>query len=48
MKKLLIGVAAALLLASCAYTPPPSPQVSASQSSGIGHPGRDYPGPRLY
>jgi hypothetical protein len=50
MKKVLIGIVTALVLASCAYTAP-APQVSAkpvSASSGAGHPTGDYPGPRLY
>ncbi len=49
MRNLWIGIAAALLLASCAYTAP-APQVSAkpAMNSGSWHPADDYPGPRLY
>jgi hypothetical protein len=48
MKKLLVGIAAALLLASCAYTPAPQVSAKLPQNSGAGHPTNDYPGPRLY
>ncbi len=49
MKKLLVGIAAALLLASCAYTEP-APQVSAkpTANSWAGHPANDNVGPRPY
>ena len=48
MKKLLVGVVAALLLASCAYTPAPQVSAKPAMNSGAGHPADDYPGPRAY
>lgn len=48
MKKLLLGIAAALLLASCAYAPPPQVSANPPVNGGAGHPASDYPGPRLY
>ena len=48
MKKLLVGIAAALLLASCAYTPAQQVSAQQPQNANAGHPTPDYPGPRLY
>jgi hypothetical protein len=48
MKKLLVGIVAGLLLASCAYTAPPQVSAQPAMNSGAGHPADDYPGPRLY
>ena len=50
MIKIMLGVATALLLASCAYTAP-GPQAATNpnpMTSGVGHPASDYPGPRAY
>lgn len=43
MFKLTLGLIAALMLASCAYTAD-APKVA----SGVGHPDSTYPGPRAY
>ena len=48
MKKLLLGITAALLLASCTYTAPPQVSAKPAMNSGAGHPANDYPGPRAY
>ena len=45
MFKLALGLLAALMLASCAYAPPPTAKVA---SAGVGHPDATYPGPRAY
>lgn len=47
MKKLALGLIAALMLASCAYTPAATP-VPKVADSGVGHPDGSYPGPRTY
>jgi hypothetical protein len=47
MMKLALGLIAALMLASCAYTPVATP-ASKIADSGVGHPDGSYPGPRAY
>lgn len=46
MFKLALGLLTALILASCAYAPTPTP--TANIPSGVGHPDATYPGPRAY
>ena len=51
MVKILLGMATALLLAACSYVPGPSaatPDSGNPMTSGVGHPGTGYPGPRAY
>lgn len=44
MKKIALGLIAALMLASCTYTP----NYTKAADSGTGHPDVTYPGPRAY
>jgi hypothetical protein len=49
MVKVVLGLMTALLLSACADLGSTTPQPQASaMTSGVGHPGADYPGPRLY
>ena len=52
MVKVVLGVVTALLLAACTeMSAPVAPQQANAgnpATSGVGHPARDYPGPRAY